>query len=323
MIAQQDPAPKAKLMDQVRQTMCLKHLAPRTQESYCYWILKYIHYHNRQHPADLDESHIRSFLTMLASTLHVSASTQNQALNALVFLYRHVLAKPLGHFGSYLRVKKPPHLPTVLSPEEVQSLFPHLHNPYLLMSMLLYGSGLRLLECLRIRIKDIHDQTLTVRETKGDKDRCVPLPARATTLLTQQQSYARTLFLSDREAHCSTTNIADALDRKYPSLPASWGWYYLFPASHRIRTPDGRLLRHHVHESALQRSLHAAMLAAGISRQASAHTLRHSFATHLLHKGYDIRQVQELLGHKDVRTTQIYTHVIAAGRPPLRSPLDD
>lgn len=282
-------------------------------------------FHNLQHPAELQENHIRDFLSMLATTRNVSASTQNQALNALVFLYRHVLQKPLGTFGSYLRAKRPAHLPTVLNPTETRAVIAQLPEPYRLMGMLLYGCGLRLLECLTLRIKDLDLErgTLMVRDGKGGKDRTLPLPDAAHEPLTLQMANARRSFEQDRTVRCRTTNIPNALATKYPSIPFEWGWYYLLPASHRIPDTEGMRMRHHVHESALQRALHSAMITAGIARQASAHTLRHSFATHLLQKGHDIRQVQELLGHQDVRTTQIYTHVLAGGRPPVRSPLDD
>jgi integron integrase len=284
-----------------------------------------VRFHNLKHPADLLETHVRDFLSMLATTRKVSASTQNQALNALVFLYRHVLQKPLGTFASYLRAKRPAHLPTVLNPTEARAVIARLPEPYRLMGMLLYGCGLRLLECLTLRIKDIDLErgTQMVRDGKGGKDRSVPIPDAAHASLELQMANARRVFEQDRNVQCRTTNIPNALEIKYPSIPFEWGWYYVFPASHRIPAAEGTRVRHHVHESALQRSLHSAMITAGITRQASAHTLRHSFATHLLQQGYDIRQVQELLGHKDVRTTQIYTHVLAGGRPPVRSPLDD
>lgn len=312
-------------MDLVDQAITLKHLSPRTREAYRSWILQYVRFHALHHPAHLDETHVRSFLTMLATTRHVSASTQNQALNALVFLYHHVLHTPLGSIGSYLRVTRPARLPTVLNATEVQNVVGRLQAPYQLMSMLLYGCGLRLLECLRLRIKDLDPAagTLMVRDPKGGRDRCLPLPRSIREPLARQVAAARKSYDADRHARCRTTNIPDALEQKFPGIACSWGWTYLFPASHRIRDAAGRLCRHHVHETALQRALHAAMLAAGISRQASAHTLRHSFATHLLWKGHDIRQVQELLGHRDVRTTMVYTHVLAEGRGPLQSPLDD
>jgi site-specific recombinase XerD len=213
----------------------------------------------------------------------------------------------------------------VLNAAEVRSVILRLHEPYRLMAMLLYGCGLRLLECLRLRIKDLdpNARTLLVRDPKGNRDRCLPIPDSASAALARQIATARVCFNHDRIDQCRTTNIPDALAQKSPAVPFEWGWYYLFPASHRIRNVHGECARHHVHESALQRALRTAMITAGISRQASAHTLRHSFATQLLKNGYDIRQVQELLGHRDVRTTMIYTHVIAEGRGPLRSPLDD
>ncbi|WP_318152584.1 integron integrase [Halomonas sp. M4R1S46] len=312
-----------KLMDRVKATMRVKRYSPRTEKTYCYWIRFFIRFHGVRYPASMGAPEIKAFLEYLAVERHVAAATQNQALNALVFLYRHILEQPLGDIGEFSRARRPRRLPVVLSHEEATRVLSHLSGPMCLMGMLMYGSGLRLLETCQLRVRDIdlERQDITVRAGKGDKDRTTLLPATCLPCLRQQISSAQRQ-LDCRLAHGRVpVTLPHALDRKYPNAGVSLAWQWLFPASRPCCDMDGKVVLHHVHPSAVQKAVKHAMRAASLPRPGSCHTLRHSFATQLLSRGTDIRTVQELLGHKSVETTQIYTHVLGNGFAGVKSPL--
>ena len=316
---------KPKLLDQVRQLMRLRHYSLRTEEAYVSWIRRYILFNGKRHPRELDEKHVSQFLTDLAINGRVAAATQNQALNALLFLYKEVLQRELEFIGGTLRVKRPPKVPRVLSPNEVKAVLAQLHGQYRLMGLLLYGSGLRLLECLRLRVKDVdlHYLHIAVRDPKGGRERKTMLPVSLAAPLREHLAKVKAQHQRDLAEGFGSVYLPDALERKIPSASREWAWQYVFPAERRSidpRTCTER--RHHVHEKNLQNAVKTAVRKAGISKRASCHTLRHSFATHLLENGYDIRTVQELLGHKDVSTTMIYTHVLNRPGIGVRSPLD-
>lgn len=322
---QPDPAQRPRLFDEVRRKLRLKHYSLRTEQAYLYWIRRYIHANGRRHPRDLDGVVVEHFLSELARRHRVAPSTQNQALAALLFLYREVLALDLPWMDNVVRAKRAPRLPIVLSRAETLALLNALSGREALMAGLLYGSGLRLMECLRLRIQDVdlacHE--ITVREGKGNKDRKTVLPERLRPALRAQMEYARLQHARDLEAGFGAVSLPHALARKYRHAEKALGWQYVFPASRRAIDPiDGRERRHHLDESLLQRAVKAAARTAGIVKPVSPHTLRHCFATHLLESGADIRTVQELLGHKDVTTTQIYTHVLNRGAGGVLSPLD-
>jgi integron integrase len=288
-------------------------------------VRRFILFHGKRHPISLAAPEISAFLNHLAVHEQVSASTQNQALSAIVFLYRHVLALEPPRLEDLVRARKPRHLPVVLTAAEVQAMLERLEGRLRLIAGLLYGSGLRLLECLELRVKDLDFEKLEirVRDGKGGKDRVTPLPRALVAALQEQLAFARELHDRDLALGFGETRLPAALARKYPAAPREWGWQYVFPASSRYADRAGRTQRrHHYHESAVQRAVKAAVRAARITKPASCHTLRHSFATHLIEIGYDIRTVQELLGHRDVRTTMIYTHVLNRGGLGVRSPLD-
>jgi integron integrase len=313
-------------LDQVREALRIKHYALRTEQAYVSWIKRFVFFHDKRHPRDMGVPEIRAFLAHLAVEKHVSASTQTQALSALLFLYREVLQQPLDAIDlQSIRARKPQRLPTVLTQTEVQRVLAHLTGQHLLMARLLYGSGLRLMECLRLRIKDVDFEMrqITVREGKGAKDRVTMLPETVISSLQEHLVHVRAVHERDLSHGYGCVYLPDALARKYPHACTEWGWQYLFPANRIAKDPrSGTLRRHHVHESSLQKAVRAAAQAAGITKPVSPHTFRHSFATHLLENGYDIRTVQELLGHKDVKTTMIYTHVLNRGGLAVRSPLD-
>lgn len=314
-----------KLVDQVRTAIRLKHYSLRTEEVYWHWIKRFILFHNKRHPNDMAEPEISAFLSHLAVDLKVAASTQNQALSALLFLYKEVLKRPLDWIEGIQRAKRPSRLPVVFTREEVQSILRSLEGTKWLMASLLYGSGLRLSECLRLRVKDLdfgYNQ-ITVRDGKGAKDRITILPLSLKDPLTQHLE--RVKGLHDRDSHegFGRTTLPFALDRKYPNAGREWGWQYVFPSTKRCWDPEARRqVRHHLAEEVLQKAVKSALFRAGISKPGSCHTFRHSFATHLLDDGYDIRTVQELLGHKDVSTTMIYTHVLNKGGRGVLSPID-
>jgi integron integrase len=314
-----------KLLDQVREALRLKHYSYRTEEAYVDWIKRFILFHHKRHPLEMGAPEIQAFLAHLAQEKNVAASTQNQALSAILFLYRHVLHKDIEPI-LLSSAKRPERLPTVLTRDQVLRILAHLHGTHKLMAQLLYGSGLRLMECVRLRIQDIDFEykTITVRDGKGEKDRIVPLPETVIPDLRRQIERVRLLHEEDLAAGFGEVALPDALAEKYPHAAREFIWQYLFPATHRSPDPraGGKMRRHHLDPSTLQRAVKQAAQKAGIPKRVSCHTFRHSFATHLLQNGYDIRTVQELLGHKDVRTTMIYTHVLQRGGMAVRSPLD-
>jgi integron integrase len=320
------PNPKVKLLDQVREVMRFRHYAIRTEETYIQWIRQFIFFHNKRHPKEMGAPEIRAFLTHLAVRRHVAASTQNQALNALVFLYKAVLRIEPGDFGEIERAKKPARLPVVLSREEICRLLDALPAGTTgLMGRLLYGTGMRLMECIRLRVKDVDfgQNRLIVRDGKGAKDRVALLPEKLKPELQQHLQRVKVLHESDLKEGGGEVYLPFALARKYPSAGKEWGWQYVFPAQKASVDPrTGLVRRHHAGEQTVQRAVKQALRLANIPKPASCHTLRHSFATHLLEAGYDIRTVQELLGHESVETTQIYTHVMQKPGLGVRSPLD-
>ncbi|MEK6571899.1 MAG: integron integrase [Bacteroidota bacterium] len=320
------PTHEPKLMDQVASVIALRHYSRRTHEAYAHWIKRFIFFHNKRHPREMGEEEIRSFLSYLAEQQHVSASTQNQAFNSLLFLYKHVLNKPLGRIAEVVRARRPKHLPVVLTREEARKIIGAMNGAPKLMASLLYGSGLRIQECVRLRIKDIDIQSLSivVRDGKGEKDRITMLPQSLVPHVQQQIESVKELHKRDVSEGFGEVSLPYALERKYPNAAIELGWQYLFPASNRSQVPGShKIRRHHLDESALQRAIKDAVRRTHILKQATPHSFRHSFATHLLESGYDIRTVQQLLGHKDVRTTMIYTHVLEKGAMAVRSPLDD
>ncbi len=314
-----------KLLDQLSDTLRAKHYSYRTEETYLDWVRRYIIFHHKQHPAKMGANEIRAFLIHLAAERNVAASTQNQALSAILFLYREVLRKEIEPI-LLTSAKRPERLPTVLTHEETVSVLNQLDGTHKLMAQLLYGSGLRLMECVRLRIKDLDFQykTITVRDGKGEKDRITPMPDSLIPYLQRQVERVRLLHDEDLAAGFGQVYLPNALEKKYPNAAGELIWQYLFPAPKRSPDPrsPGVMRRHHLEPSGLQRSVKEAARKAGIQKRVTCHTFRHSFATHLLQNGYDIRTVQELLGHKDVRTTMIYTHVLQRGGLAVKSPLD-
>jgi integron integrase len=314
-----------KLLDQLRTAAQLRHMSPKTTDAYAYWIKRFVQFHKLQHPSLLGAPDITSFLASLAQDLHVAASTQNQALNAILFLYKEVLHKFIGPLGQFPRAHRPRKLPIVLSHTEIQKLLANLAGSELLMARILYGAGLRVSECVNLRVKDFDFdyRTITVRSGKGDKDRVTILPRSLIPDLKTHLARVHELFKADMLKGYAGATLPNALASKYPNAPREWCWQYVFPASrHCINVDTGEMYRHHVDDSVLQRAIKIAVHRSGCTRNASCHSLRHSFATHLLEHGYDIRTVQELLGHSDVRTTMVYTHVLTKGGLAVRSPLD-
>jgi integron integrase len=321
--AEGDRAPK--LLERVRAALRTRHYAYRTEKSYVQWIVRFVRFHGKRNPAEMGEDEITSFLNHLAMAGHVSSSTQNQALCAVVFLYKHVLKRDLGEFGELVWAKRPVRVPVVLTREEVKRVLARLTGSYATMATLLYGSGLRLMECLRLRVKDVDFgmRQITVRDAKGAKDRVTMLPESVRPVLEAHLKRVRALHEQDLRNGTGAVFLPNALDRKYPGAPFEWGWKYVFPSLSLSADPaSGEQRRHHAFHTGLQRAVHQAVREAGIVKPAGCHTLRHSFATHLLEDGYDIRTVQELLGHKDVKTTMIYTHVLNKGGLAVRSPAD-
>ncbi|MEO7909602.1 MAG: integron integrase [Roseiflexaceae bacterium] len=315
-----------KLLDQVRAVIRSKHYSRRTEETYIDWITRYIRFHRTRHPRELGSADITAFLTDLAVEREVAASTQNQARSALLFLYREVLGIAIDAPQDVVAAKMPRRLPTVLTRDEVRAVLLHMSGDHRLMAQLLYGSGLRLMECLRLRVKDLDfaQHQLTIRDGKGMHDRVTMLPDALTAPLQLHLQLVRRIFDEDREHGYGTVYLPFALERKYVNAGREWGWQYVFPSDRLSADPrGGQIRRHHRDERGLQSAVKAAVRAAEIAKPASCHTFRHSFATHLLENGYDIRTVQELLGHADVKTTMIYTHVLNRGGRGVRSPLDD
>lgn len=316
---------KARLMDVVRSRMRARRYSLRTEQAYLGWIRRFILANGRRHPRELGGAEVEEFLSRLAVEGRVAASTQNQALSALLFLYRDVLRVDLPWMESVVRAKRPRRLPTVLSVEEANRLLSMMEGRTWLMASLLYGTGMRLLECLRLRVKDVDFArgTIVVRNGKGAKDRRTMLPRSLEEPLSRQIEQARLLHLQDLADGFGEVPLPDALARKYPGAGRDFGWQFVFPAERRSQDPrGGGVHRHHVDDAVLARAMKRARARAGIEKLLSAHTLRHSFATHLLEAGYDIRTIQELLGHTDVATTQVYTHVLNRGGHAVLSPLD-
>jgi integron integrase len=320
---EEDKPPR--LLEQVHQAIRRRHFSRRTEEAYVHWIKRFIYFSGKRHPRDLGEAEITAFLNHLAVDRKVAGGTHNQALSALLFLYREVLGMKLGWLEGVRRVTRPPRMPTVLTRAEVERVLAQLHGPKWLIASLLYGSGLRVLECLRLRVKDLDlgYRQILVRDGKGEKDRVTMLPEKLVEPLRAHLERVRGLHGRDLRAGYGEVHLPYALGRKYPRAGREWRWQYLFPSATRCVDPDdGVIRRHHLDESVPQRAVKEALRAAGIDKHASCHTLRHSFATHLLEAGYDIRTVQELLGHSDVSTTMIYTHVLNKGGRGVKSPLD-
>lgn len=325
LIGRGDSGKRPMLMGVVHDRLRVKHYSLRTEKAYVYWIRRYIAENRGRHPREMGGAEVEAFLTRLAVQDNVSASTQNQALSALLFLYREVLGQELPWMENCIRAHGARKLPVVLSVMQVNQLLAQLSGRNYLMAALLYGAGLRLMECLRLRVKDINLQRteLTVRDGKGGKDRKTVLPRRLMPLLEAQLRQVAALHLADLQVGCGYTSLPFALARKYPNAPRELAWQYVFPAVRRAIDPlDGREKRHHLDEKVLQRAVRNAARRAGILSPVSPHTLRHCFATHLLEAGSDIRTVQELLGHKDLATTQIYTHVLNRGPGGVISPID-
>lgn len=325
VISKARPVHKSALLEAVRNRCRVKHYSIRTEEAYLGWIKRFIFFHNKRHPGEMGGVEVERFLTHLAVHLKVSPSTQNQALSALLFLYRDVINVQLPWMENVTRAKRPLHLPVVLSVQEVNRLLNRLDGREWLMANLLYGTGMRLMECVRLRVKDVDFERneIVVRDGKGGKDRRTMLPARLCDPLRTQLEKVRELHREDMANPWDGVFLPDALSRKFPTASRTVAWQYVFSATKRAVDPrDNKVRRHHIDEKVLQRAVSRAGQLAGIDKPVSCHTLRHCFATHLIEAGYDIRTVQELLGHKDVTTTQIYTHVLNKGGRGVRSPLD-
>jgi integron integrase len=303
----------------------VRHYSLRTEAAYVHWVRRFILFHGKRHPAEMGAFEIEAFLSHLAVGARVAAATQNQALSAIAFLYRWVLRREMPELEEFARARRPRRLPVVLTREEVGALLDRLQGSIRLAAQLMYGSGLRLRECLELRVKDLDfgQFEIRVRDGKGRKDRVTPLPRLLVEPLQSHLLRVRAVHERDLLQGFGAVTLPDALARKYPNAPREWGWQWVFPAGRRYRELEsGCERRHHVHETLIQRGIKRAVRAAGIAKPASCHALRHSFATHLLESGYDIRTVQELLGHRDLRTTMVYTHVLNRGGRAVRSPLD-
>jgi integron integrase len=319
------PLQSTRLLEQVRERVRYLHYSLSTEKAYIYWVRWFVRFHHLRHPRDMGAAEAKAFLTMLATERKVASSTHNQALSALLFLYREVLDLELSWLDGLQRPTRPKRIPTVLSREEVAALLAAMDQPMRLVARLLYGTGMRLMEAFRLRVKDVDfdKQVIIVREAKGNKDRVVMLPSSLSEDLRGQMRVARALWEADRAAQLPGVEVPFALERKYPIVGQSWGWFWVFPSLMRTADPQsGIRRRHHLYEERLARAIARACAAARIMKRVSAHTLRHSFATHLLQGGTDIRTVQELLGHSDVSTTMIYTHVLKVAAGGTISPLD-
>ena len=317
--------PKRLLLDCVRDKIRLKHYSIRTETAYVEWVRRFVVFHQKRHPRELGAEHVEAFLTHLAVRRNVAASTQNQAKSALLFLYKEVLGSQLPWLDNVETAKRPQRLPVVLTRTEVDAVLSRIHGTNGLIARLLYGSGLRLMEAVRLRVKDIELEQceILVRDGKGAKDRVTMLPSSLVDALRAHLVLVRELHAQDLAAGMPGVYLPYALDRKYPNAPREWAWQYVFPSDRLSIDPrSGMRRRHHVDEQNIQRAMRHALREAGVAKFATPHTLRHSFATHLLQSGYDIRTVQELLGHSDVSTTMIYTHVLNRGGKGVLSPLD-
>ncbi len=312
-------------MDRYREELQVRHYARRTITTYSQWVKRFLRFHGMRHPRDMGEQEINAFLSHLATVGQVSASTQNQALSALLFLYRHVIGGDVGNLEGVVRARQPKRLPVVFTVAETREVLQRLQGTEQLVAQMLYGSGLRLMEALRLRVQDLDLQArqLTVRSGKGDKDRVTVFPASLMEPLQNHLLVVRQMHRVDLAAGWGRVVLPLALGRKYPNAASEWGWQWVFPQSHRWRDARNRTEgRHHIDPSVIQKAVKQAILRAGISKPASCHTFRHSFATHLLERGQDIRTIQELLGHSDVKTTMIYTHVLNRGPCGVMSPVD-
>jgi integron integrase len=314
-----------KLLDRLAEALRARHYSRRTEQTYQYWVKRYIFFHHVRHPAEMAEPEINAFLTHLAVKESVSASTQNQALCALLFLYRYVIGREVGDLGEVIRARKPTRLPVVMTREEVKSVLANLTGDKGLMASLMYGAGLRLMECLRLRVQDLDfsRSEILIRDGKGAKDRITMLPESLRTPLQEHLKIVKATHEKDLVEGWGCVQMPMALDPKYPNAPKDWRWQWVFPQDRRwtnLQTRDQG--RHHIDESLVQKAVRDAVAKAGLTKRATCHTFRHSFATHLLEGGYDIRTVQELLGHSDVKTTMIYTHVLNRGPSGVRSPVD-
>lgn len=314
-----------RLIDSIRQVLRVHHYSISTERSYIQWIKRFIYFNNKRHPKEMGVDEITAYLTHLAVNRRVSPSTQNQALNALLFLYKRVLKIELPLMDSVVRAKRTKRLPVVFTRQEIKALLAQFDGTRWLVFSMMYGCGFRILECLRLRVKDIdfHYKQIFVRDAKGGKDRVTLLPESLIESLHTHLTRVKELHENDLSSGFGCVYLPHALERKYPNDCTEWGWQFLFPSSNISIDPRSKIRRrHHIYEKTLQRAIKQAIRNAGIIKPASSHTLRHSFATHLLEDGYDIRTVQELLGHKDVKTTQIYTHVMGKGCNGVKSPLE-
>ena len=313
------------IADDMHKELRLMHRSLRTEQAYIGWVRRFYHFVKGQSPFGLDSSDVKNFMTYLAVEQNVSASTQNQAFNAILFLFRHILDKDIENIADAVRAKRTRRLPVVLTRAEIDRLFDHMHGVNRLMARLIYGCGLRLQECLQLRIKDIdmEREAVTVRSGKGDKDRETVLPVSLKDDLKAQIDRSRKVYEQDRDRNAAGVMMPGALERKYPNASKEWIWFWVFPSyKESIDPKSGTVRRHHVHHSNLQRAIKAVGQQIEIHKRITVHTLRHSFATHMLENGYDIRTIQDLLGHTDLRTTMIYTHVVRKNRHGVVSPLD-
>ena len=320
-----DPARRFRLLEQVRRGLRVRHYSSRTEIAYCAWVRRFVVFHGRRHPSLMGEHEISAFLNQLATDGRVSASTQNQALHALLFLYRHILGRDMGLVPGLTPTKRGRRLPVVLSVGEVRSILSHMRGVARLCASLMYGSGLRLSECTQLRVKDVDFERgeIMVRVGKGDKDRRVPLPRLATPALKVQMERVQKQFERDLRSGVMGAALPEALGRKLRNADRDWSWQFIFPAT-RLYTEreTGKRRRHHIHDSAIQRAVAEAVRSSGMAKRATCHSFRHSFATHLLESGSDIRTIQELLGHNSLQTTMIYTHVLNRGGLGVQSPAD-
>jgi len=313
------------LLRQIKQVLRARHYSRSTEKTYCHWVLRFIHFHKGRHPADMGEAEINGFLSHLALRAKVSASTQNQALSAILFLYRGLLRRKIGKLGDLVRARRPKRLPVVMTKQEARSVLGRLEGSVWIIACLMYGAGLRLRECLRLRVQDVDfgANQIAIRDGKGFKDRVTLLPELVKKPLREHLEWVRALHRQDLLDGYGRVELPYALARKYPNAASEWRWQFVFPQKNRWHNPETRRQgRHHMDESIVQKAVRAAVRESGLVKRITCHTLRHSFATHLLEDGYDIRTVQELLGHKDVRTTMIYTHVLNKGGMGVRSPMD-
>jgi integron integrase len=318
------PSPPT-LLDALRREIRVRHMSLRTEDAYVYWVRDFVRFHGRRHPREMGPAEVQAYLSMLANRRQIAASTHNQALSALLFLYRAVLKLELPWLLSLQRPRRPQRLPVVLTAGEVTALLSRMQGEHALLAKLLYGTGMRVSEALRLRVKDVDFDrlTLVVRQGKGDKDRALMLPQTLVADLRAQLAYARSLWLRDRADKVAGVELPHALARKYPRAPQSWTWHWVFPqATLSVDPRSGVRRRHHLFDQTFQRAFKRAAVASAVHKPATPHSLRHAFATHLLQAGYDIRTVQEPLGHADVSTTMIYTHVLKVGGMGVRSPLD-